>query len=143
FSTAALVLEARSGVHDRAEIVEYAAGGDGNARSAVQTELQYDACVASPPIEVFDFILDGQRSADGVGRIVKRGHDCVTYGLDDETVMTLHPRGQECKMVAYQTVGGGVAKIVIESCRSLKVGEHDRDAADLNFVARAQQLFGT
>ena len=93
-------------------------------------------------IEICHFVLHRQYGAHRVGRIVERCHYCVADSLDDEAVMTLDPLGQKSEMVAHQTIGGGVAELIIELGRALQVGEHDGDAADLDIVARTQKLFG-
>ena len=106
----------------------------------MQAELQYDAGIAAPAIEVCDLVLDRQHRAHRVGRIAERRHHRVADGFDDKAVVALHPLRQEGEMIAHQAVGGGIAEIVVEFCRALQVGEHDRDAADFDVVAGTQQL---
>ena len=102
----------------------------------VQADFQHDPGVAAAVIEVRDLVLHRQHSTHRVGRIVKRRHHRVADSLDDEAVVTLDPLRQIGEMIAHETVGGGVAELIIELGRALQIGEHDGDAADLDFVAR-------
>ena len=57
----------------------------------MQPELEHDAGVAAAAIEVRHVALDGEYGAHGVGRIVKRRHDRVADGLNNEAVMGFYP----------------------------------------------------
>ena len=81
------------------------------------------------------FVLHGKHSADSVGGIVERRHDRVADSLDDEAVVTLHPLRQIGKMIAHETICGGIAELVVKLGRALQIGEHDGDTADFDIVA--------
>ena len=98
---------------------------------------------ARPAIEVLRVVVDCERGAHRLGRIAERRHHRVADSFDDAAAVALNPLGEKGEMVAHQTERGGVAEFVVEAGRALQVGEQDRDAADLHFVARAQQLLGT
>ena len=109
----------------------------------MQAKLQHDPGVAAAAIEVRHLVLDRQHGAHRVGWIVERGHHRIAHGLDDETMVALHPLRQKGEMIAHQMVGGGVAQFLIHLGRALQIGEHDRDPADFDVVARPQELLGT
>ena len=70
FAAMALVFETRRDIHSRAEIVEHVAGGDGDARTGMKSELHHDrrrarvSTVAG--VEACDIVLDCERRTDCV-----------------------------------------------------------------------------
>ena len=109
----------------------------------VQPDLENNPGVAAAMIEVRHFVLHRQYCPHRVGGIVERRHHRVADGLDDEAVVTLHPLRQISEMIAHETIGGGIAKLIVEFGRALQIGEHDGDAADFDIIAGTQKLFGT